>query len=382
MAATIRDVARQAQVSIATVSRALNNPHLVAEPTRSRVVDTAKRLGYSSRRPRSGDGVGLGAGEGPAGDQYGYDDHLGYPGRESPPGRKGNIGQPAYPGYPAHAGHSSRTGFVGAVVPDLANPFFPAVLRGMRAASPEPGRHVLSLDAVEDPAVEADLVRMIARQVDALVLLAPRLPSDRLKALSIPGRTVLFNRLVPGLPGVVVDCVDGMRRLVAHLATLGHRHVGYAGGPRASFGDAERRRGLALSAPGGGVQVVDLGSFPPYFASGAAIADRALRAGVTAVIAFNDLMAMGTIVRLRERQVAVPGRISVAGFDGIALAAASTPRLTTVAPPLGRAGQTTMALLEAEVGGGAPRWRMLPVRLVVGGTTAPPPAAGPGNQYR
>jgi LacI family transcriptional regulator len=369
MAATIRDVARQAQVSIATVSRALNNPHLVAEPTRSRVVDTAQRLGYASRRPRSGGPGGPGGpgGKVPSGDRSEYGAHAGCA------------------AHLTHAGHephpAGRTGFVGAVVPDLANPFFPAVLRGMRAASPEPGRHVLSLDAVEDPAVEADLVRMIARQVDALVLLAPRLPSDRLRALTIPGRTVLFNRLVPGLPGVVVDCVDGMRRLVAHLAALGHRHVGYAGGPRASFGDAERRRGLALSAPGGGVQVVDLGTFPPYFASGAAIADRALRAGVTAVIAFNDLMAMGTIVRLRERQVAVPERISVAGFDGIPLAAASTPRLTTVAPPLGRAGQTTMALLEAEVGGGAPRWRMLPVRLVVGGTTAPPPG-GAGNQYR
>ncbi|MFD0634096.1 hypothetical protein ACFQ9X_23615 [Catenulispora yoronensis] len=88
--------------------------------------------------------------------------------------------------------------------------------------------------------------------MDSLVLLSPRLPSDRLRALSIPGRTVLFNRLIPGLPGVVVDCVDGMRRLVAHLAALGHRHVGYAGGPRASFGDAERRRGLAESGRTGG----------------------------------------------------------------------------------------------------------------------------------
>lgn len=350
MPTTIREVARQADVSIATVSRALNNPHLVAEPTRSRVVDTARRLGYASRRPRSAAGR---SGDGATG--------------------------------------SGRTGFVGAVVPDLSNPFFPAVLRGMRNAPPSEGRHVLSLDAVEDPAVEADLVRMIARQVDSLVLLSSRLPSERLRALSIPGRTVLFNRLIPGLPGVVVDCVDGMRRLVAHLVALGHRHVGYAGGPRASFADAERRRGLAEAGRAAGLRIVDLGAYPPYFASGAQIADRALRESVTAVIAFNDLMALGTIVRLRERQVEVPARISVTGFDGIPMAAASTPRLTTVAPPLGRAGQTAMALLDAEVGpgtAGAPRWRVLPVRLVVGGTTAPPPGGGAGkpggagNQYR
>ncbi|MFD0634097.1 substrate-binding domain-containing protein [Catenulispora yoronensis] len=131
--------------------------------------------------------------------------------------------------------------------------------------------------------------------------------------------------------------------------------------------------------------MVDLGAFPPYFASGAQIADRALREGVTAVIAFNDLMALGTIVRLRERQVEVPERISVTGFDGIPLAAASTPRLTTVAPPLGRAGQTAMALLDAEIGPGVPgatRWRVLPVRLVVGGSTAPPPAPSGGAGSR
>ena len=111
MAATIREVARQAEVSIATVSRALNRPHLVAEDTRSRVVDTALRLGYPSRRPRSA-------------------------GAAAPPS----------------ASPAGRVGFVGAVLPDLANPFYPAVLYGMRSESVPAGQHVLSLDAAEDPA--------------------------------------------------------------------------------------------------------------------------------------------------------------------------------------------------------------------------------------
>ncbi|MEY9859283.1 DNA-binding LacI/PurR family transcriptional regulator [Catenulispora sp. GAS73] len=338
MASTIREVARQAEVSIATVSRALNSPHLVAEHTRNRVVDTALRLGYPSRRPRS---AGAGAG----------------------------VRAPA----------AGRIGFVGAVLPDLANPFYPAVLYGIRSESVPAGQHVLSLDAAEDPAAEADLIRMIAGQVDSLVLLSSRLSDDRLRALSIPGRTVLFNRLTPGLPGVVVDYLDGMRRVMAHLVSLGHRRIGYAGGPRASFADAERRRGLAVSGHAAGLRVVDLGPYPPYFSSGARIADRALREGVTAVIAFNDLMALGTLVRLRELRIDVPGRISVAGFDGIPLAAAGTPRLTTVVPPLGRAGRTAMALLRAatdtsaSAAKAAPRWCVLPVRLMVGTSTAPPP---------
>lgn len=338
MAATIREVARQAEVSIATVSRALNTPHLVAEGTRSRVVDTALRLGYTSRRPRSAGAVA--------------------------------------------SSSAGRIGFVGAVLPDLANPFYPAVLYGMRSESVPAGQHVLSLDAAEDPATEADLIRMIAGQVDSLVLLSSRLPDERLRALSIPGRTVLFNRLIPGLPGVVVDYLDGMRRVVAHLVSLGHRRIGYAGGPRASFADAERRRGLAVSGQVAGLRIVDLGPYPPYFSAGARIADRALREGVTAVIAFNDLMALGTLVRLRELRIDVPGRISIAGFDGISLAAAGTPRLTTVVPPLGRAGRTAMALLRAATEpsattasgpGASARWCVLPVRLMVGTSTAPPP---------
>jgi len=344
MAATIREVARQAEVSIATVSRALNTPHLVAEGTRSRVVDTAIRLGYPSRRPRSASaGAGTGAGA---------------------------------------SSSAGRIGFVGAVLPDLANPFYPAVLYGMRSESVPAGQHVLSLDAAEDPATEADLIRMIAGQVDSLVLLSSRLPDERLRALSIPGRTVLFNRLIPGLPGVVVDYLDGMRRVVAHLVSLGHRRIGYAGGPRASFADAERRRGLAVSGQVAGLRIVDLGPYPPYFSAGARIADRALRESVTAVIAFNDLMALGTLVRLRELRIDVPGRISIAGFDGISLAAAGTPRLTTVVPPLGRAGRTAMALLRAATetsattaagSGASARWCVLPVRLMVGTSTAPPP---------
>lgn len=359
MAATIREVARQAEVSIATVSRALNTPHLVAEGTRSRVVDTALRLGYPSRRPRSAGGAA-------------------------------SAGSSAVSAVSASgasgASAAERVGFVGAVLPDLANPFYPAVLYGMRSESVPAGQHVLSLDAAEDPATEADLIRMIAGQVDSLVLLSSRLPDDRLRALSIPGRTVLFNRLIPGLPGVVVDYLDGMRRVVAHLVSLGHRRIGYAGGPRASFADAERRRGLAVSGHAAGLRIVDLGPYPPYFSAGARIAERALRESVTAVIAFNDLMALGTLVRLRELRIDVPGRISVAGFDGIPLAAAGTPRLTTVVPPLGRAGRTAMALLRAATeassaarsGAGAgtaasARWCVLPVRLMVGTSTAPPP---------
>ena len=138
MAATIREVARQAEVSIATLSRALNTPHLVAEGTRTRVVDTALRLGYTPLAV---------------------------------------LVPPAQwrPRPPAASDSSARC------FPTLANPFYPAVLYGMRSESVPAGQHVLSLDAAEDPDTEADLIRMIAGQVDSLVLLSSRLPDERLE---------------------------------------------------------------------------------------------------------------------------------------------------------------------------------------------------------
>lgn len=344
MAVTIRDVARHADVSIATVSRALSAPDLVAERTRARVVAVARELGYEPNRA-------------------------------------------------ARSLITGRTGFIGAVVPDVANPFFLGALRGIQGAAREHGHHVLLADTAEDPVAEAELITSISRQVDGLVLLSSRLSVARLQGFPGAGRTVLFNRVLPGFPAVLLDSADGARQLVSHLAALGHRRLAYAGGPRESFADAERRRGLVKVCQDTDIRVIDLGSFPPVFASGARIADLALEAGVTAVIAFNDLVALGVIARLRDRRVDVPVEMSVTGFDDIPMASMSAPRLTTVSVPLEQAGRSAVELLLRQPfdagasgigsGGGPnasanpgadapqqPRGRLLPVRLVVRSSTA------------
>jgi DNA-binding LacI/PurR family transcriptional regulator len=376
MAVTIRDVARHADVSIATVSRALSAPDLVAERTRARVIAVARQLGYEPNRA-------------------------------------------------ARSLITGRTGFIGAVVPDVANPFFLGVLKGIQAAARERGHHVLLADTSEDPIAEAELIGSISRQVDGLILLSSRLPVARLRELPGPARTlrstaltasalqsnalqshtVLFNRVLPGFPAVLLDSGDGIRQIVAHLAALGHRRCAYAGGPRESFADAERRRGLAKACHGTQMRIVDLGSFAPQFSSGARVADLALESGATAVIAYNDLVALGVIARLRDRRIDVPLEMSVTGFDDIPMASMSAPRLTTVSLPLEQAGRSAVELLLGKACGGAgagtgtgtgnanggaggatgtgpaevsprvgpvtaPRGRLLPVRLVVRSSTA------------
>ena len=374
MAVTIRDVARHADVSIATVSRALSAPDLVAERTRARVIAVARQLGYEPNRA-------------------------------------------------ARSLITGRTGFIGAVVPDVANPFFLGVLKGIQAAARERGHHVLLADTSEDPVAEAELISSISRQVDGLILLSSRLSVARLREVPGPARTlrsgarrsgaphanalqsstlqsstVLFNRVLPGFPAVLLDSGDGIRQIVAHLAALGHRRCAYAGGPRESFADAERRRGLVKACQGTDMRVIDLGSFAPHFASGARVADLALESGATAVIAYNDLVALGVIARLRDRRIDVPLEMSVTGFDDIPMASMSAPRLTTVSLPLEQAGRSAVELLlgkacssnrnsgngstgngssaaapEATARAGAesaPRGRLLPVRLVVRSSTA------------
>ena len=330
-AVTIRDVARHADVSIATVSRALSAPDLVAERTRARVLAVARQLGYEPNRA-------------------------------------------------ARSLITGRTGFIGAVVPDVSNPFFLGVLKGIQAGARARGHHVLLADTAEDAETEAGLLRSIGRQADGLVLLSSRLSVPQLRDYSGGERTfntVLFNRVLPGFPAVLLDSGDGIRQIIGHLTALGHRRCAYAGGPRESFADAERRRGLARSCQQTGMRIADLGAFPPQFSSGARVADLALEAGVTAVIAYNDLVALGVIARLRDRRVDVPLDMSVVGFDDIPMASMSAPRLTTVSLPLEQAGRCLVELLlqpqqlDERTGGVArPRGRLMPVRLVARSSTA------------
>lgn len=329
MRVTIREVARQAGVSISTVSRAFGVPDLVRPETREAVREAASELGYRPNRA-------------------------------------------------ARSLVTGRTGNLGVIVPDLANPFFPSVLHGAQARASEEDHAIFLADSREDPHLEQELIRAMTKQVDGVIICSSRAPTAQLQELGQGIPLVLLNRRHVGLPAVLMDSAEGMKQALQHLAAMGHRRLAYLAGPRASWSDRQRRRGLAASAPDLNLAATTLGPFAPTFEAGQQAADLVLAAGVSAVVAFNDLMALGVISRLTDRGVGVPQQVSVVGFDDIPMASMCTPPLTSVAMPSESAGRAAvdllLHLLDPHLAGAAGgTQRRLDPQLVVRGSTAPPP---------
>lgn len=295
MAVTIQDVAKAAGVSPSTVSRALSSPEMVREETRARVRAVAESLGYR-------------------------------------------------PNLAARGLITGKTANIGVIVPDLTNPFFPSMLRGVQARAREADHAVFLADSQEDGAEEARLVAAMAKQVDGVVMCASRMDQPLLDKVLGLIPIVFINRAVTGQPSVIMDNAGGMRQAVDHLAALGHRRIAYLNGPRSSWTNKERRKGLRR-ADKHGIKVTHLGPFAPRFEAGQQAADLVIAAKVTAVVAYNDVMALGVLARLAERGVAVPAEMSVVGCDDISFAAMATPALTTVDLGGERAGRAAVDIL-------------------------------------
>jgi DNA-binding LacI/PurR family transcriptional regulator len=326
--ATIHDVARRARVSASTVSRALGESPLVRVATRERVLAAARELGYQ-------------------------------------------------PNPAARSLITGRTGNIGIIVPDLSNPFYTGVLRGVQARARTCGYAVFFADSEEDPAAEVALVRTMARQVDGVLMCAPFCSDGQLRELAAVTPLTLLNRRLRGVPAALMDSLGGMRQVLDHLAALGHRRCAYLNGPQVAWSNRERRRGLRAAAQARpALSMVEFGPVAPNFDGGVHGADLAVASGVTAIIAYNDLVALGVLSRLADRGIPVPGQISVVGFDDLLYAAMCAPPLTTVAMPMEAGGRAAVDLLLTGVGGapsGGARHRELAAQLIVRGTTAPPP---------
>jgi LacI family transcriptional regulator len=268
MAVTIRDVARAAGVSASTVSRALSNPGMVDVATRERVTAMAEHLGYRPNRAARGLITG-------------------------------------------------RTGNLGLILPDLANPFFPSVVKGIQQQAHESDYQVFVADTDEDPSAELGLVRSLAKQVDGIILCSPRMKTAELREAATYAPVVLVNRKAGSIPAVAMDNADGMRQIVDHLAGLGHARIGFVAGPRSSWSTRERSRVLRSATAAVGVELVEIGHFAPTFDGGLAAAEGVVVSGVTAVVAYNDLVALGLLNALRDRGIDMPGQLSLVGIDNI-----------------------------------------------------------------
>lgn len=323
--ATIRDVARQAQVSVASVSRVLNGREAVSEETRERVIAAVKALGYV---PHAG----------------------------------------------ARSLSLARTHAIGVALPDLHGEFFSEIVRGMDAEARERGYLLILSNLHSGSGLQASALRAMRGRVDGLVVMAPHLSEEELAAVLPPGLpAVLVNTSVSAdrHPAIHLDNRAGTAAVVDHLAGLGRRRIVYIGGPKGNI-DAEQRAAAfeaALERHPAIAAATVAGDFTQ--ASGEAATAALLEAGhrFDALFAANDDMAIGAMQALRRAGIRVPQDVAVAGFDDIPIA--RHIGLTTVRVRIAELGAKALSTLFATLDGQAavPAHELHPLELVVRSTT-------------
>ena len=262
---------------------------------------------------------------------------------------------------------------MGVLVPDITNPFYFDLIRGTQLQLKAAGYTQLLVDTEESDEVEASALEQLRKGADGVIVAASRLSDDHLLAAAAKMPMVTINRDVPGVPAVIIDTPTATRQALDHLVSLGHTRIAYLGGPLTSQSSTRRWAALSAAAEERGVEVRKLGPFAPKTQSGAAAADAAVHSGATACIAFNDLIAIGMLQRLRERGIRVPEDISVVGCDDIFGADFCNPPLTTMTSPIEQVGRVAVSMLLAQLNplsGGAIRSRsVMPTHLSVRGST-------------
>ncbi|MFC4762881.1 LacI family DNA-binding transcriptional regulator [Dyella koreensis] len=325
---TVKEIAAIAKVSVATVSRALQRPEIVSEATRLHIHEVVKRLGYT-------------------------------------------------PNALARNLRTARTRLIVALLPDIANPFFSEVIRGIEQVAHENGYSVLLGETQSSLVREQAYADMVAaRQADGIITMSHRVP-----AIPIDGRLPVVNACEyvkdSQISSVYIDNVMAAGAAVDYLVTLGHRDIAFIAGPSSSPICVDREQGYQLA-----LQRAKIPANPALTAVG----DFSIEAGERAIELFlsqgqtfsavfcsNDEMAIGAMRALSAHGLRVPDDVSVVGFDDIRFARYTSPSLTTVAQPknaLGREAMTMMIELlnDPEV---PPRKRVLSADLVVRGSTAP-----------
>jgi DNA-binding LacI/PurR family transcriptional regulator len=321
---TIRQVAAAAGVSPATVSRVFSQPESVSMETRQRVLAAASELRYT-------------------------------------------------PNPVARSLARGQTGNLGLVVPDIVNSFHAVVIKAAQQAARRDGYALFVADWDEQSQDEQRLAQAMAAQVDGLVLASPRSADDRVLDVAAVTPVVTTNRLVDGVPAVLINAGTATSRAVEHLHALGHRQIVYLAGPD-SYSNKVRQQAVRETCQRLDVALEELGPYEPRFSSGVQAADLVMARSATAVIAYNDEIAVGVLNRVLDRGLRVPGDLSVVGFDDTGLAEMVLPRLTTVRLPASAAAAAAVRLLLELVRGDSANGRFpveLPGELIVRGSTGP-----------
>jgi LacI family transcriptional regulator len=287
---------------------------------------------------------------------------------------------------------------LGLIVTDIENPFFPQLVRGVEDAARNAGYALLLCNASDDPDREAGYLDLLVdRRVDGIIIAAGSLPprhADWLARPPLPVVLVNTRAAGPRMPSIVSANRAGGRLAVEHLLALGHRRIGVLTAPARHQDAPDRLAGgrdaLASASTGADALVVVTGDAHVGGGERAAAELLAAAPDVTAIATYNDLMAIGAMRTIRSRGGAVPGDVSVVGFDDIDLAAYVEPALTTVAQQTAEMGRRAVATLTELIRQGPSavngRWHrvgsrsvtarnvVLDVHLIVRASTAPPRA--------
>lgn len=331
MSVTIRDVARHANVSVATVSRALNGHPNVAEDVRQRILAVATQLRYS-------------------------------------------------PHHAARSLSSRRTHTIGVVLPDLYGEFFSELMRGIDQVARERGLHLLVSSYHGNPEEQGAALLAMRGRVDGLLVMSPFVAEGGGPAAgdapALP--TVLMNSAPagPGAAAVSIDNHGGARRMTSHLLACGYRRIAFIAGPTRNFDARERLRGYCevLEEAGLAPRVVP-GTFDEASGHDAGAALLASGDLPDAVFAANDMMALGCLYAFTQDGLQVPRDVALAGFDDIPLARYVHPALTTMQVDIAELGGRALRALLAQ--GGHPATDieagLLSPRLIVRDSTGPAP---------
>jgi len=333
--ASIRDVARRAVVSTATVSHVLNGTRYVSPELTERVMAVVNELNY---RP---DAV-------------------------------------------ARSLRRRETLTIGLLVPSIEIPFFASTAYHVERTAFEHGYNLILCNSNWEQGEDRQLLQdLIARRVDGLIVISATMEATEISPVLEAGiPVVMFEREMADLDldAVGIDNHAGAREATEHLLELGHRRIGVILGKKISTVSDQRLEGFCERMESAGLgadrALMFRGDYWPETGRKATQHFLDLAERPTAIFAFNDLMAIGVIQALTEQGIRVPQDISVIGFDDIPLAQYSTPALTTVHQPLSKMGEKAVELLLQRIDGGeeAARFVRLDPELVVRASTAPSPA--------
>jgi LacI family transcriptional regulator len=337
---TIKDVAREAKMSVATVSRVLNGSGPVSEETNRLIREVAGRMRYV---PHSG----------------------------------------------ARSLITSKTETIGVLLPDLYGEFFSEVIRGMDDTAQRNGYHLLISRAYADRHGIETAIRAMRGRVDGVVAMSPDLDAESLLNLPSTIPIVLLCSVSRGneIDSITIQNFRGAREMAAHLISVGHKRIAIIKGSVRNHDAAERLRGYRMALRDAGITPDPLlerdGDFTEAAGYSAALQLLALKKRPTAIFAANDSMAIGALSALRESGIAVPEEMAVGGFDDIPLARYMDPPLSSVHVPICELGAKAVTLLLHGIthkNDHARRRERVSTKLVIRRSTAGEPSERPPPQ--